>query len=245
MVTGVLVRTGLFLSVIHSAVGQPAAGPAFEVASIKVSQNRDPASVNTSPGGLAIDASLGYIIRWAYDLRSYQLSGPGWLGMERYHVSAKAPGPTAVKDLKLMLRTLLTERLSLASHREVKDFLVYALVVAKSGSNLTESKDAGESVFEGSKRLGTGGAYLRTSMAEFADSLNSSCPDPVVDLTGLKGRYDFTLDISKYLAGVQPGDFPDVLNVALQKQLGLNLVHRRAPLDVLVIDHIEKAPPEN
>jgi uncharacterized protein (TIGR03435 family) len=82
-------------------------------------------------------------------------------------------------------------------------------------------------------------------MAELADILDGSCPDPVVNLTGLKGRYDFTLDISSYLGSIQPGDLPSVLNEALQQQLGLNLVYRKASLEVLVIDHVEKAPEEN
>lgn len=123
MIAGVLARTSFVIFLAHSAIGQSALDPAFEVASIKVSQNRDPASVNTFPGGLTIDGSLSYIIRWAYDLRNYQLSGPSWLGMERYHVAAKANGPVAAKDLKLMLSTLLTQQFRLASHREPKTSL--------------------------------------------------------------------------------------------------------------------------
>lgn len=244
MTARILARAGLVAFVTHFAVGQSSVGQAFEVASIKVSQSRDRASVNTSPGRLTIDGSLSYILRWAYDLKNYQLSAPGWLEMERYHVAAKAHGAAPVKDLKLMLQTLLTEQLKLESHREAKDFPVYALVVAKGGPNLKESNEGGESVTETSKRLGAGGTSLRTSMVQFADLLDGSCPDPVVDLTGLKGRYDFTLDISSYLGGMQPGDLPAVLNEALQKQLGLNLVHRKASLEVLVIDHVEKVPVE-
>ncbi|HWC95347.1 MAG TPA: TIGR03435 family protein [Candidatus Sulfopaludibacter sp.] len=217
----------------------------FEVASLKIVQTTSRAFVDASPGRVTIEGGLEYCLQWAYDLRPYQISGPEWLGSVRYHIAAKAPGPASVKELKLMLQSLLAERFQLKLHHESKDFMVYALVVAKTGSKLKESQTEGEGATTNAKRLGTGGTSVHTSMAELADLLNGSCPDPVVDLTGLKGRYDFALDISGYMGGMRPGDLPTVLDEALRKQLGLGLERRKVPLDVIVIDHAERTPLEN
>jgi uncharacterized protein (TIGR03435 family) len=82
-------------------------------------------------------------------------------------------------------------------------------------------------------------------MAQLADLLDGSCPDPVVDRTGLAGRYDFALDISPYMPIQQPGDLPVILNEAMQKQLGLGLEHRKISTEMLIVDHAEKVPVEN
>ncbi|SPE40254.1 conserved hypothetical protein [Candidatus Sulfopaludibacter sp. SbA3] len=145
-----------------------------------------------------------------------------------------------------MLQTLLAERFKLAFHRETKELSVYALVVAKGGPNLKESDREGESTTKTDpKRPGSGGTQTRTSMAQFADLLDGCCGLPVVDLTGLKGRYDFTLDISSYMVRDQVLDTPGVVSEALQKQLGLNIVERKILIEMMVVDHAEKIPIEN
>ena len=65
-----------------------------------------------------------------------------------------------------------------------------------------------------------------------------------MDSTGLKGRYDFTLDVSSYLGSMHAGDLPSVLTEALRQQLGLNLEHRKTSLEVMVVDHVERVPLE-
>jgi uncharacterized protein (TIGR03435 family) len=224
-----------------------AAAPEFEVASVKASQSTDRSKADTSPAGrLTIDGSLGYVLKWAYDLKNYQFSGPDWLDTARYQIAAKAPGPADVKNLKLMLQGLLAERFQLTFHRESKDLMVYALVVWKDGPKLQESQAGGDSVTQtNARKPGGGGTLLRTSMGQFADLLNGSCPDPIVDMTGLKGRYDFTLDVSSYLRSLQPGDLPVVLTEALRQQLGLNLEHRKVSIERMVVDHVERVPREN
>jgi len=220
--------------------------PSFEVASVKVS-NGGPSRIETSGDSLTMQGSLSNIISWAYDLGGVdhlnQLSGPPWLNQERYHIAAKAPGPVPVKELKLMLQTLLAERFKFAFHRETKEFPVYALVVATGGPKFKETASEGESVTRTDpKRPGTGGTSLRTSMAQLANLLAGTCPDPVVDMTGLTGRYDFTLDVTGYPVNVE---MPAILSDVLQKQLGLKLEHRRIPLDVVVVDHADRVPIEN
>jgi uncharacterized protein (TIGR03435 family) len=71
---------------------------------------------------------------------------------------------------------------------------------------------------------------------------------PVVDKTGLSGRYDFTVDLSSYLADTKPGEQPDMTGImvsALREQLGLNLESRKERVEILVIDHAEKEPDAN
>jgi uncharacterized protein (TIGR03435 family) len=234
------------LSLILFVSGWAAGQPAFEVASVKLSQSTSRPTVEVSPGGLTIDGSLGYILQWGFGVKGYQLTGPGWLASQRYRIAAKPAAPASPGDLRLMLQALLAERFRLAFHRETKEMPVYALVVARSGPKLTESKSEGEAITTNNpKRVGSGGTSLRTSMSQLADLLDGSCPDPVVDRTGLAGRYDFTLDISSYLPGIQPGDLPSILNEALQKQLGLGLERRKVPIEMLIVDRVEKVPVEN
>jgi uncharacterized protein (TIGR03435 family) len=221
------------------------AAPSFEVASVKVSDSTRPPSVDSDPGSLAIDGTLNFILRWAYDIKDYQLSGSPALRTTRYHVAAKTIAPSSPSEIKLMLQRLLAERLKLAVHHESKELAVYALVVSKDGPKLKESGTEGESVTKNNPKPGTGGTSVRTSMSQLADLLEGACPDPVVDQTGLKGRYDFTLDFASYLVGIQPGDLPAILNEAMQKQIGINLEHKKITIDLLIVDHVEKTPIEN
>jgi uncharacterized protein (TIGR03435 family) len=226
----------------HPAAGQ---APAFEVASVKASQSTTKANVEVTPGGVRIDGSLNYILGWAYDLKKYQVSGPGWIGSERYRIAAKPAATASPAELKRMMQRLVAERFQLASHRETREFPVYALVVAKGGPKLKESSSKGEAATTNNRKLGSGGTSVRTSLAQLADLLDGCCSDPVVDRTGLTRRYDFALDISAYMPIQQSGDLPVILNEAMQKQLGIGMEHRKVTIEVLVVDHAEKVPVEN
>ncbi len=142
--------------------------PAFEVASVKPSENAGRAHVDTSPAGrLTIDGSLGYSLKWAYDLRNHQLSAPEWLETERYHIAAKAPGPATVTELKLMLQALLTDEFKMVTHRESRDMMVWAMVVIKGGPKFSESKtEGGSDRITNPRKPGSGGTLLRTSMPQ-------------------------------------------------------------------------------
>src|SRR5579859_3233791 len=114
-----IIGIGLIMLIAYPVLGQPVdRAQAFEVASAKVSDARGRANVEVSPGGLTIDGDLNYILQWAYEVKSRQLSGPGWLGTDRFHVTGKSPGPVSVRDLRKMLQTLLADRFKLAVHRE-------------------------------------------------------------------------------------------------------------------------------
>jgi uncharacterized protein (TIGR03435 family) len=86
------------------------------------------------------------------------------------------------------------------------------------------------------------------TMAEFVKHLAGPLRTPVVDQTGLTGRYDFTVNLSSYFADTKPGEQPDITGIvmsALRDQLGLNLESRKQPVEILVIDHVEKTPTGN
>lgn len=231
---------------IFSAAGLAGQSPAFEVASVKASQTTGKEIADVSPAGrLTLDGNLSSIIRWAYDLRRYQISGPDWIKTERYYIAARAPGPAGATEMRPMMQALLAERFKLESHQVEKQLMVFALVVAKDGPKFQESRSEGESEVQNNRKTGSGGAVSRITMAKFADMLDGAIDDPVVDRTGLNGRYDFKLDISAYMGHMQSGDLPGILSEAMRQQLGLDLEHRKVPIEVRIVDHVERAPVEN
>src|SRR3954466_10821020 len=130
-----LVAGSFIVFVSSGAFGQSAA---FEVASVKPNPSGDyHSSSSTSPGGLTMrNVPLKQIIEMAYDVRDYTLSGPDWLGSERFDVVAKPPAGAHAPDFGPMLQSLLAERFKLAVHRERKILPAYSLVAASSGPRL-------------------------------------------------------------------------------------------------------------
>jgi uncharacterized protein (TIGR03435 family) len=230
----------------------------FDVASIKPSrlsgEGRNRESIIANPGTLAIhNVSLRSALQWAYRMKEYQVSGPAWIGDERYDISAKAASSAGEDQLRAMLQNLLTDRFKITLHRETKVLPLYALLVAKNGPKLTAGKADGKSVLE---PKGTGLAARDTSLGEVADLLTQVATRMnlpyVVDMTGLKGRYNFTVDASELLRSITDGKIaPDAAAIMvgvseiLQEQLGLKAELRKAPTDVLIVDHAEKLPTEN
>jgi uncharacterized protein (TIGR03435 family) len=203
--------------------------------------------------------SLGHCIRWAYDVQPYEIVGPEWLDFVTdalYDIDAKAGGPASEAQLKLMFRTLLAERFGLKLHREKRELPAFALVVAKNGVRIRQSAVEGEVKIEpnGPHSL----SYKSISMAYFVLSRLDppvGMSRPVVDRTGLQGVFDFTLDLGRYvldgatgkpiLDGMGRVDMEGALLRGLPEQLGLSLQPTHAPIEVLVIDHIEKDPTGN
>ncbi|MBS1853799.1 MAG: TIGR03435 family protein [Acidobacteria bacterium] len=236
------------------------------------------------------DYPLKDYIRVAYRLKDYQVSGPEWLAAAHFDVSAKIPDGTARDKVPDMLAALLEERFKLKTHMESRDFPVYALIPGKGGVKLKESAPlegapaaaaAAPNVnvtASGSARgvnidLGHGSYFAfadnklearRLDVQRFADTLSRFTDRPVVDMTGLTGQYDITLNFTPedYLAmlirsALNAGvalppqalralemSSGDSLASALQT-VGLKLDARKAPLPLLVIDHIEKTPSAN
>jgi uncharacterized protein (TIGR03435 family) len=241
----------LWSLVISFPLWLSAADLTFDVASIKPSLGtggreeggkRD--QITTSPGSLTMrNVTLNSCMKWAYGVQDYQISGPGWTAEERYDIAAKAEAPALDDQLKLMLQTLLAERFKLTFHRQSKEFSVLALTVAKGGPKFHESEGEGESSFQTGKASATA---KRVAMPQFAEQLSGPLRMPVLDMTGLKGRYDFMVDLLPY-APERPDSPVDIIAIvitALQEQLGLKVESRKSPIEVLVVDRAER-PSEN
>jgi uncharacterized protein (TIGR03435 family) len=141
-------------------------------------------------------------------------------------------------QLRIMLQTLLADRFKLVLHRQSRELQVLALVTEKSGPKFHESQGDGESKQQASSKLAR--RWQWTTMAQLATSLGEAMQAPVVDQTGLPGKYDFALDLTPYVITGERPDISAMMVTALREQLGLKLEHRRAATDVLVIDHLEK-----
>ena len=234
----------------------------FEVASIKpANPDAHGSSIRFMPGGgLNItNIPLRGMITFAYDVRDFQVSGgPGWIGTERFDITAQperaaANGPvdparmtdeqlqTVREQMNERLRALLVDRFQLAVHKETKEQPIYALVLAKNGSKLREAKEPGP-------RLMTNGKHMQGSAVSIeilTQVLSSQMERPVVDKTGLTGKYDFVLEWTPDIGAA--GDSTPVgptIFTALQEQLGLRLEAQKGPVQIIVIDRAEK-PSEN
>lgn len=233
-----------------------AAPPSFDVASIKptppggrgrggmgmLSEN----NIQATPGSLTMrHVTLKAAIAWAYHVFEYQVSGPEWTGADRYEIAAKAGSPASQDELRAMLQTLLADRFHLTLHRQTKEMSAMVLTVGKNGPKLRESKTEGEGSIEPDPRTMTV-AVQRVPMAQIIDPLARIFQVPVIDQTGLTGRYDVNMNIAKYIP--QNGDRVDPLSIiqnGLMEELGLKLEAKKVPVDLLIIDHAEKAVAEN
>jgi uncharacterized protein (TIGR03435 family) len=223
--------------------------PAFDVASVKPTQHGRNAerlsrsSVDIpSPGRLvAENSSLDELIRFAYSLKDYQVAGPVWLNddSESFDVLAGASPDTPKAQMRVMLQTLLMERFQLAAHRENKILPIFELVVGKNGPKLKPADPAGR------KGTSSGGGNMiaaNVTMADFAYQLSRQLKRPVFDKTGIAGAFDIHL---RYAQEDDHASTAPSLFTAIQETTGLKLESSKGPVEVLVIDHIEKVPTEN
>jgi len=191
--------------------------------------------------------SLADAIEWAYEIQGYQLSGaPAWLRGSYYEIEMKTAVPATKKELRELLQTVLSERFKLKIHREPKQMSIYALTATNAGARLAESK--GSCAEGGCINVAPGILSARyANMTSLAETLGNMVDRPVLDRTGLDGRYDFRLKFDPTLqkrfdgqtTGNDPTGDPSIF-VALQ-DLGLKLEPRRAAVEILVIDRAEKA----
>jgi len=220
------------------------ADPGVEVATIKPSRpDARGSSMLVGRGGQNLftttNSTLADLIVFAYGVHPKQLVGaPSWVETDKYDLSVKPdqPGIPNIAQLHSMLQKLLADRFHFAFHRDKKELSVYALTAAKSGVKFSKSDAAGN--LPGIGGTGPGGIFVRNAtMEDFAGFLQSRVLErPVVDQTALAGRYDFQLKWT-------PDAAPDLF-AAVQQQLGLKLESTKAPVEVLVIDKVEK-PSEN
>jgi uncharacterized protein (TIGR03435 family) len=223
--------------------------PAYEAASVKINTSGSGHSSSDGSKGQVVmtNQTLKRLIERAYNVKPLQVTGPGWMEDVPFDIAAKYPPDTRNEDRLVMLRTLLEDRFKLAVHRESKDMPGYALVVAKSGFKLKPVEPSG-----GSDTSSDGGRVRtltakKTSMAQLADLVARNLGDFVVDKTGLGGVYDFEL---RWANDDQNPDATDIDGVpslfsALQEALGLRLQAQKVPVEIVVVDHVERVPIEN
>jgi uncharacterized protein (TIGR03435 family) len=234
------------------------ANPDFEVATIKPSPPGRPGKLFTVRGThvLTINTSLVDLIQMAYGVQQKQIAGgPSWLSSDKFDIDGvpDVPGTPSMEQLKGLVQKLLANRFALKFHRETKEMSAYVLTVAKNGPKLKKDDASGlPALFF--PQLGTL-VVRNATMDAVAQVLQGSVFDrPVVDNTGLQGRWDFTLkwtpDESQFSGlGVKvpppsnAADAPPPFFTAIQEQIGLKLEAGKAPVPVLVIDHVEQPSP--
>jgi uncharacterized protein (TIGR03435 family) len=230
---------------------------------------------------------LMFILAGAYDVKNFQINGPSWLDSERFDITATVAPGTTKEQARVMMQNLLAERFHLTLHREKKEMQGYELTVAKGGAKLKESapdaveppvpqsgppkRDAnGRPVLAGPGLLmniqmtAKGPMALMAAksqpLSQLVQALSNQLKMPVVDKTGLTGKYDFDVEFSPDLAGmgVTPPtgggsaagtptvdeSGPDMMT-AIRQQLGLKLDAKKMPVEMIVIEHIDKVPTEN
>jgi uncharacterized protein (TIGR03435 family) len=227
----------------------------FEVATIKPTKPGTQGKVLTIRGRdlVTVNMSLNDLISFAYGVQLRQVTGaPAWAESEFYDITAQpeAEGMPNRKQLETMIQRLLADRFKLVFHHDKKEMAAFTLAVGKNGVKMTPS--AGDP--KGLPGLGfqaLGNLFASNAgMSDFTGLMQSMVLDrPVVDQTGLTGKYDFTLkwapDESQF--GGRGGsvkypenEAPPDLFTAIQEQLGLQLKSAKIPVDVLVIDKVEK-----
>jgi uncharacterized protein (TIGR03435 family) len=241
----------------------PNAKPEFEVATIKPSDpNRPGWGITVNPSGVfrTLNTSLNDLIKFAYDMHPKQVAGaPSWADSEKFDIEAKpgTPGMPSVTQMKVMLQKLLADRFSLASHKDKKELSAYAITVVNGGVKIKKEENATIPVpgFGGQPQRGFNAR--NATLAEFASVMQAQFMDlPVIDQTGLGDtRYTFMVKFTpdpgmRPFGGAAPPpeaqpatadpDAPPDLFSAMEQQLGLRMRTAKAPVEVMVIDKIEK-----
>jgi uncharacterized protein (TIGR03435 family) len=248
----------ILAAAVTGLLAQSPAPKAFDVVSVKPSAPDEHNSFmfQSLPGGTIRMAGvpLRMMIMEAYGVKAFQMSGgPDWIRNDRWDVLAKAEGfqgRIPREQENLMVQSMMADRFQLKVHSDTKEESVYALVVDKNGSKMIPHTDD-ERQFRsryGSLTVKKGG------MGSFADWLSRQLGRVVIDKTDLKGEYDYTLEWSPEpgeggpeSVGLPPeAPRPHVdtngpsIFTALQEQLGLRLVSQRGPVEIIVIDGLER-----
>jgi uncharacterized protein (TIGR03435 family) len=241
-----------------------AQAPVFEVTSVRPRSPGDHFNdFGCSPSGRFVSGGpLREVLLWAYTIKPYQLVGlPDWdpriMYDEKglYAIEAKASSPVTEDVCKLMVQMLLADRYKMVTHREQRETAVFALMAGKNGLKAEKASASGTTpgihVIINGNPLGVAAGASKDdrprgwSMEFLADFLGiAQLGRPVVDRTGVEGLYKINLNFSvSYPANPNyeppPGAGPDI-RTALQEQMGLRLESTKAPIEMVVIDHIEK-----
>jgi uncharacterized protein (TIGR03435 family) len=251
--------------------------PAFEVASVRPASKSEAQDrgaglrstgfkASSTPGVVTYrNSALIPVLQRAYDVKSYQISGPEWLKSERYDIVAKIPEGAHPQQIPGLLRGLLSDRFKMKAHWETSPQRVYALVVGKDGPHLKKSEVAADPGLVGSETAPANRlsfdpqGHLEiagVTLGSFADILTNFLGRPTLDLTDVPGVFDIQLNISMQdLAGLTSqtrisadDGSPDAGSssvFAAVESLGLRLVSRRMDVKRVVIDELLRVPTDN
>lgn len=251
-----LFSTAVIATVVSTAIAQapnPGGKPdqdngglQFEVATIKPNSSDSPMKPwpSISGGGRfnASNSSIKSLLAYAHQVSQYQISGPKWMESTKFDIAAKLPEGAKPDEARDMLRSLLESRFGVVTHRDQVEMNVYALTVAGKEPKVRSKESGGTFTpkFLDSKAKVT---YLmnNATMAKWSDVLTEFLDRPVIDQTGLTGIYQFMLT---YDASGDGADAPNIF-AALQEQAGFKLVPKRAMVDRIIVDRIERTPTDN
>jgi uncharacterized protein (TIGR03435 family) len=248
----------VFTLLAASALAQNPASPAFEVASVKINDGEPYVGYALKASGDTLtirNVPFRVIVAFAYNIQWPQVTGVPWLDTARYDILAKAAKPATGDEMRPMLQTLLKERFKLEFHRETRQVEVIALTVPKTGHKMTPSKRDTVTQRQDPERGAVMEGVLLSELCENMAHERESVP--VVDMTGLTGRFDFTFNIQKYRDALQATARSSTRQVTeaemklsfmqdlMLGELGLKLEPKRAAVELLVIDSAAQKPVEN
>jgi uncharacterized protein (TIGR03435 family) len=220
--------------------------PSFEAVSIKPNNlSGGEVHEHNSTGRLNARMSARHLIQQAFAIKDFQiLGGPAWLGNNNYDFTARTAAPIELNDqvIQPYLQSLLADRFQFKYHRETKESPVYFLVAAKTGPKLTKhTGPSGMGMDTNGGKDKESMSATKLTMADLASFLAREMDRPVIDHTGIEGEFDLKLEWSPDQISASSG--PSIFT-ALQDQLGLRLESGKGPVEMIVIDSIEK-PSEN
>jgi uncharacterized protein (TIGR03435 family) len=227
----------------------PDADPGWEVVTVRPSDPNDQNNKFDVQGRHAMIEShtVEIMLMFAYNLQKSQIAGlPEWVKTDRWNVDGvpDVDGQPDVPQFQSMVRKLLEQRFGLKEHMEEREMPVFALTVAKDGPKLTPSKGDPNGMPRQDVNGGNGERRLQffnTSMKDMTLLMLLEVDRPIVDRTGLKGRYDFKLNYTNDESRAPTdGSAPPGLFTAIQEQDGLKLDPVKAMAPVLVVDAVER-----
>lgn len=251
IVTALLIPLGM----VGFARGQ-SPQPSFELASVRPSQQEAGPDYNNQitylPDGFTgRNVTLKRLVAEAWHCQLDQIEGPPWIGRNEYDLQTRIPEGTSREQVSLMLRGLLADRFHLKTQMETRPMRAYELTVSPGDAKI-------HPIAPGAAATPESGFHFHGDMRQFADllALQFSMPAatdptkpvraagpqiPVLDKTGLKGTYDFNVDMQPELGT----DGFTAWKRALQSQLGLNVESRKSDVEIIVVEDALKIPTAN
>jgi uncharacterized protein (TIGR03435 family) len=225
----------------------PDAHPSFSVATIKPHDPNDGGQqFNTSGDRVTVrNQTVASMVSFAYAIHSHQIvDAPEWTNHDRYDIEGKTDteGEPSLRQFQEMMQKLLADRFGLKFRRDKRELSVYAIRLSKGGPKLKPTADLNSDPDQEANSHGTEltQTYTNSSIPDFILGMQFFLDRPLVDQTGLTGRYDFTFRYNADEAHTTDPNAPPGIFTAVQEQLGLKFESAKAQADVFIIDHVER-----